>query len=446
MFDSPSALPLHSIRRVRFEGLVPGDKSLSHRILMLGALNRGKVEARGVLASQDIEATLRLVRALGVDVSVASDIEGVDALAVQLAGLGPDRWQEPGHVIDAGNSGTTLRLALGLVAPYPIAVVFDGDDSLARRPMRRVVDPLRQAGAAVLGRADGEYLPLAIRGGNLRPLSVRLPVASAQVKSALLFAGLGTDGEHLVEEPVASRDHTERLLRALGAPLFIESDGEDGARRIVLRGPFVPEGDHRIRVPGDISSAAFFLGLAAAHPDAEVIVRGVGLNPTRTGFLDVLWRMGATIEVSEEGEIWGEPVGSVRVTSSRLRGVTIGAEEIPRLIDELPLLAVLATQAEGRTVVEGASELRVKESDRIAEIVRLLRPMGAEISERPDGFVVEGPTPLRGSSGNAVGDHRLAMSFAVAAALAREGTSLLRGHEAVSVSFPSFFHLWESLA
>ncbi|PTQ51995.1 MAG: 5-Enolpyruvylshikimate-3-phosphate synthase [Brockia lithotrophica] len=445
MSDPSTALPLRPIRRVRFDGRVPGDKSLSHRILMLGALNRGKVEARGVLASQDVEATLRLVRALGVDVAVVPDTAGVDALAVRLASLGPGRWHEPRHVIDAGNSGTTLRLALGLVAPYPIAVVFDGDDSLARRPMRRVVDPLRRAGAAVLGRADGEYLPLAVRGGNLRPLSVRLPVASAQVKSALLFAGLGTEGEHVVEEPVVSRDHTERLLRALGAPLAVEPGGGDGVRRLVLRGPFVPEGDHRIRVPGDISSAAFFLGLAAAHPDAEVVVREVGLNPTRTGFLDVLRKMGATVEVSEEGEFWGEPVGSVRVASSRLHGVTVGAEDVPRLIDELPLLAVLATQAEGRTVVEGASELRVKESDRIAEIVRLLRPMGAEISERPDGFVVEGPTPLRGSSGDAAGDHRLAMSFAVAAALVREGTSLLRGYEAVAVSFPSFFRLWESL-
>jgi 3-phosphoshikimate 1-carboxyvinyltransferase len=331
--------------------------------------------------------------------------------------------------VDCGNSGTTARLLLGALAPRAQGiVVLDGDASLRRRPMARATEPLVAMGAGIAERGEPGRLPLAVTGRRLAGRRHRLEVASAQVKSAILLAGLAAEGATEVEEPVRSRDHTERLLRAMGAAIEV-----DGNRIRLLPGPFRAVD---VDVPGDLSSAAFFLGLAAAA-GGEATVEGVGLNPGRTGFLDLLARLGADVAVDLETEDV-EPRGTVTVRAGRLRAIEIGADEVPGSIDELPLLAVVATQADGETRVGGAAELRVKESDRIAAIADGLTRMGADIRALPDGFVVRGPTPLSGAALDTRGDHRIGMALAIAASLA-DGPSVLSGAEWVDVSYPGFF-------
>jgi 3-phosphoshikimate 1-carboxyvinyltransferase len=406
---------------------VPGDKSISHRALLLGALAHGTTEVRGLLQGEDCRATLAALRALGVEIAEAADG------AVQVRGRGPEGLGEPESVLDAGNSGTTLRLLSGVLAGRPFCSVLTGDASLRRRPMRRVTEPLRAMGATVLGRADGALAPLAIRGGGLRGIAWASPVASAQVKSAILLAGLQAEGETTVSEPSLSRDHTERMLAAFGAP-----PRRDGGAVTVGGGARLAAAD--IRVPGDPSSAAFFLVAAAARPGAEIRVRDVGVNPTRTGLLEALGLMGAEVRRERERAEAGEPVADLVVRGARLRGIALGGDLIPRLIDEVPALAVAAALADGETVIRGAAELRVKEVDRIAAIAEEFGRLGAAVSPTDEGLRIRGGAPLRGAAVSSRGDHRMAMSLAVAA-LFSDGETVIRDVACVDTSFPGFARL-----
>lgn len=371
---------------------VPGDKSVSHRALLFGALAVGETRITGLLGAEDVGRTAQAVRQLGATVLAAGD-------EVVVRG-GP--WHEAG-AIDCGNSGTTARLLLGALAPRAGATL-SGDASLSRRPMRRVLGPLGRMGGEFDG---GPTLPVSVRRADLVGAEIVAEVASAQVKSAVLLAGLGAVGETTYVEPMATRDHTERMLTGMGAPLRVIAAAE-GTRISITAGPL-----HGVRltVPGDVSGAAFWMVAAAIHPGVSVTLTGVGLNPTRIGVLDVLRRMGARVEVEAHGGI--EPVGDVTVTGAGLRGTRIGGAEVPTLIDELPILAIAAAFAEGETVVTDAAELRVKESDRVAAVVDGLRATGGDADARPDGFVVRGGR-LQGGHVVTHGDHRIAMAFSIA--------------------------------
>ena len=411
---------------------LPGDKSISHRAALLGAIASGPSRVQRFLTSGDCRSTLACLRALGVDWRLQEDAPGVGTL--EIAGVGLRGLREPANVLDAGNSGTTLRLLAGILAGQPFASVLTGDDSLRSRPVDRVIEPLRRMGAQLFAR-DGDRLPpLAIKGGSLRGVHYRLPVASAQVKSAALLAGLFAEGETVVEEPVATRDHTERLLRAMGVDLQREGPGI----RLLPPASLQPLD---LAIPGDLSAASYWLVAATVHQDAEIVLPGVGVNHTRSGLLDALDMMGAAIERGEERMVGEEPVADLTVRSARLRGIEVGGELIPRLIDELPALAVAAAFAEGRTVVRDAQELRLKESDRIAALARELGRLGVAIEERPDGFVIEGGRPLEGGRVTGEGDHRLTMTLAIAGLLAA-GETVVTDAEAVAVSYPDF---WEDL-
>ena len=406
--------------RLRGRVRVPGDKSISHRAALIGALARGDTVIHDFLHADDCLHTVSCLRALGVGI----EDEGSRLI---VRGMGP-RWRAPMTPLDAGNSGTTMRLLAGILAGQPFQTELTGDASLRTRPMDRIVEPLSRMGARIVASGDGRFPPLRITGGSLRGITYTLPVASAQVKSAVLLAGLLAEGPTTVVEPTPTRDHTERMLAAFGAP--IRRDGDRvSVTAAALRG-------NEVRVCGDISSAAFLLAAAAAMPGSELTVEHVGLNPTRTGFLDVLRALGAEVDVRQTGEDSGEPVGAVTVRGQRLRGVRVGGSLIPRVIDELPVLCVIATAAEGETVISDAAELRVKESDRIAVIARGLRALGGEVEERPDGLTVYG-SRLRGGRVGSAGDHRIAMAFAVAGLLAG-GPVTVEGAESIKVSFPEF--------
>jgi len=401
---------------------LPGDKSLSHRAVLLGALAEGTSRVENFLPAADCQATVRCLRALGVE------IETLAPTALAVHGRGLHGLSPAGAPLDCGGSGTTMRLLAGILAGQPFRSVLTGNDSLRRRPMDRVALPLRMMGAQV--ETTKGRPPLEITGGPLRPIDYTLPVASAQVKSAILLAGLYARGPTTVREPALSRDHTERMLRAMGANLTV-----DGLA--VTLHPDSPLHARDTVIPGDISSAAFLLAAALLLPGSEVVLEGVGVNPTRTGILDVLGDMGAEVVLENSREVGGEPVADLTVRSSRLRATNIGGPLIPRLIDELPLIALIATQAEGVTVVQDAAELRVKESDRIATTVAELRKLGADIEARPDGFVIRGPTPLRGAEVESHGDHRLAMTLTVAGLIAR-GETVIQDTECIGDSFPGF--------
>ena len=407
-------------RRLRGRVRVPGDKSISHRAALIGALARGDTVIHNFLRADDCLHTVSCLRALGVGI----EDEGSRLI---VRGMGP-RWRAPMTPLDAGNSGTTMRLLAGILAGQPFQTELTGDASLRTRLMDRIVEPLSRMGARIVASGDGRFPPLRITGGSLRGITYTLPVASAQVKSAVLLAGLLAEGPTTVVEPTPTRDHTERMLAAFGAP--IRRDGDRvSVTAAALRG-------NEVRVCGDISSAAFLLAAAAAMPGSELTVEHVGLNPTRTGFLDVLRALGAEVDVRQTGEDTGEPVGAVTVRGQRLRGVRVGGSLIPRVIDELPVLCVIATAAEGETVISDAAELRVKESDRIAVIARGLRALGGEVEERPDGLTVYG-SRLHGGRVGSAGDHRIAMAFAVAGLLAG-GPVTVEGAESIKVSFPEF--------
>ena len=407
---------------------VPGDKSISHRALILGAIARGRSYIGNCSPADDVESTIRCLRDCGVYV------RGFSRGRVALDGSGAGTsLRAPDAPLDCGNSGTTMRLLAGVLAGHDLNVVLDGDASLRRRPMRRVAEPLQAMGAAVTT-SDRGTAPLQVSGRRpLHAVEWRPEVASAQVKSAILLAGLSADGDTVVEEPLPTRDHTERLLRMCGVGVRT-----DDLRVTVTPGDPQPFG---LRVPGDVSSAAFFLALASARSRWRVRCDRVGLNPTRTGFLDVLRAMGAEITVAEGDPAGGvEPVGAITATGRELRATTIAGELTVRCIDELPVLAVVATQAEGVTEIRDASELRAKESDRIAAVVAGLRALDASCEATSDGLVVTGPCKLRGAQLDSRGDHRLAMAWAVAALLVQDGEdSEIAGAESAAVSFPGFF-------
>jgi 3-phosphoshikimate 1-carboxyvinyltransferase len=400
---------------------VPGDKGISHRALLFAAMARGPSRVVGLAGGDDVARTRRVLRDLGVDLTIAGS-------AVTIAGRGTDALAEPDRVLDCGNSGTTMRTATGLVAGRPFLAVLSGDDSLRRRPMARVVEPLRAMGARVDGRDGGARAPLVVRGGSLTGCPLRLGVASAQVKTALVLAGLQADGVTEVTEPVPSRDHTERMLAALGAPV-----SADGTTVRVTAGEPAPL---ELHVPGDPSSAAFWVVGAAVTPGSDVVVEGVGCNPTRIAFVEVLRRMGASIDVDLTGEELGEPVGTIHAVASPLHATSIGGDEIPLVQDELPVLAVAAAFADGVTEIADAGELRVKESDRIASVAALLETLGVGVETSADGLAIRGGRPRAARLGSA-GDHRLAMAAAVAANAA-DGQSVVEGWRAVTVSYPEF--------
>ncbi len=412
---------------------VPGDKSISHRALLFGAIAEGTTRIEGLLPAEDPLSTAACLRAMGVAVS---PIEAGQPVTVQ--GVGLDGFREPKDVLDCGNSGTTMRLMLGLLAGRAGRhFVLNGDASLRRRPMRRVGGPLAEMGATIAGRDGGNLAPLAIQGRRLQGATVRTPVASAQVKSAILLAGLTADGPTTVIEPVQSRDHSERMLRAFGAELVV---GGPGDTEVTVTPGAVLRGQDVI-VPGDISSAAFWLVAGAITPGAELTVQNVGLNPSRTGILEVLEQMGARITVLNARDVAGEPVGDLQVSHGPLQAFTIGEELIPRLVDEIPVLAVAACCAEGVSRVTGAAELRVKETDRLAVMARQLGAMGARIEEHADGLTIQGQTALHGAEVDSETDHRVAMSLAVAALIA-SGSTRLHRPEAAAVSYPTF---WDDL-
>jgi len=418
-------LRVRPARRLTGRAEVPGDKSISHRAALLGGIARGVTEIHGYLEAEDCLRSLVAIEALGVEVTRKGPGE------YRIAGVGLRGLSEPGDVIDCGNSGTTARLLLGILAGQPFWTMLTGDESLRRRPMGRVAEPLRRMGATVVGRADGARLPLAVRGADrLTAIDYLLPVASAQLKSALLLAGLYAGGPVTVREPAVSRDHSERMLRRFG--VLVET--ADGMVRII---PSEMTGT-TLRVPGDVSSAAFLLAAALVVPGSRVTVTGVGLNPTRVGLLEVLGEMGARLAITtDEGDGAGEPAGSIVAETSALRGTRVDGALIPRLIDEVPVLAVVAALATGRTEIRDAAELRVKESDRIATLARGLGAMGVRVSELPDGLAIDGGARLRGARVASGGDHRLAMALAVAG-LAAEGETVVEDTACIETSFPRF--------
>ena len=408
---------------------VPGDKSISHRSLILNAMAHGTARVTGLSNGEDVMSTMACLRAMGAEIT-----EGNAPGEYTVVGRG-HVLEEPSDILDAGNSGTSMRLLSGLLAAQPFLSVLTGDGSLRSRPMRRIVEPLQQMGARVMGRQNGSLAPLVIQGGSLKGIEYDLPVASAQVKSCIMLAGLSANGETVIHQPALSRDHTERMVTAMGAT--VEESGLD----LYVRPSDLQAID--IAVPGDISSAAFWIVAGLCHSDSRVLVRGVGLNPSRTGIIDALQAMGAgdSLRLLNERTEGGEPVADLLVTPSELHGTEIGGDLIPRILDEVPILAVAACFADGETVIRDASELRVKESDRIATTVEELSRLGANIEAREDGMVIRGTGRLKGTACQSHGDHRLAMAMAVCGLLA-EGETVVEGAADASVSYPGF---WEDL-
>lgn len=430
---SPQTVVVHPATHVRGPVRPPGDKSISHRYALFAALASGTSTIEGYSTGADCASTLNCLRALGIPVTLLGQDEA--GLRLRITGRGPRGFLVPAGTLDAGNSGTTMRLLSGLLAAQPFTARVAGDESLSRRPMRRVIVPLERMGARIASN-DGRP-PLTIQGsGHLRAIDFQTEVPSAQVKSAVLLAGLHAEGVTRVTEAVQTRDHTERGLNAFGVDVT-----RDGLTVAIAGGQQAQAA--ALKVPGDISSAAFWMVAAASLPDSEVIVAGVGLNPTRTAILDVLRRMGADVDVESGPATDAEPIGRVIVRHGRQRAIQIMPAEVPGLIDELPVLAALATHG-GEFTVTGAGELRVKESDRITELAAGLRAMGASIDEFPDGFHVRGDRRLRGGDVDARNDHRLAMAFAIAA-LGASGPTTIHDAGAAAVSYPEFFSVLESL-
>lgn len=424
---------------------MPGDKSISHRALMFGALAVGKTTVSGLLEGEDVLATARALTQMGAVISKGSDGTW------HINGVGVGGLLQPDSALDMGNSGTSTRLLMGLVASHPITACFTGDASLSQRPMGRVIDPLSLTGADFTASPDGT-LPLMMRGANPAvPITYRLPVASAQVKSAVLLAGLNTAGITTVIEPVPTRDHTERMLKGFGADLWVEEqDGAEGPERVIrLRGEAELKPQH-IEVPGDPSSAAFFAVAALLVPGSDLVIENVGLNPTRAGLFAVLRQMGGNIEELNPREVGGEPVADLHITHSALKGIEVDPALAPSMIDEFPILFVAASMAEGKTITTGLDELRVKESDRLTVMAAALTGAGTTVEEREDGLVITGTggAPLRGSANSRTKthlDHRIAMSMAVAGLVSTSGVEV-DDTSPIATSFPNFEALLESLS
>jgi 3-phosphoshikimate 1-carboxyvinyltransferase len=408
---------------------VPGDKSISHRAVILAAMSNGPCVIRGFLPSEDCLRTVAAIRALGIDIEMPEP--------TTLVVHGKRRtFKEPAADIDCGNSGTTMRLLAGLLAAQPFKSRLIGDESLSKRPMKRVIEPLTQMGATIRAEGEGGRPPLVIEGGKLKPVHYTSPVASAQVKGAVLLAGMFASGKTSVTEPTQSRDHTERMLE------YFLVRPQKSELTVSIHGGLTPE-SRDFQVPGDISSAAFWLVAAAAQPRSHLLVKNVGLNDTRTGVLAVLLRMGATVHEIIETED-AEPMGTIEVRGARLRGTNIEGKEIPNVIDELPILAVAGALAQGQTTISNAGELRVKETDRLAAIATNLRAMGAQVGETEDGLEIFGGLPLQGARLDSFGDHRIAMAFAIAGMFA-EGETIITNTECVNTSYPGFYQALEKI-
>jgi 3-phosphoshikimate 1-carboxyvinyltransferase len=432
--SSTGAVTVHPTVHVRGRVRLPGDKSISHRYAILAALADGPSTVHGFSTGADCASTVACLRALGVTIDDGRR-DAVSGPTLRIEGRGLRGLRQPAAPLDAGNSGSTMRMLAGVLAAHPFDTTLDGDASLRRRPMRRVITPLEAMGARFTANADRP--PITVHGtAAIRPLDFNPEIPSAQVKSAVLLAGLHADGVSRVRERISTRDHTERALEAFGATVHRDGDRVSvaGGQRLTGR---------MLHVPGDISSAAFWLAAAAALPGSDLVLEHVGLNPTRTAILDVLRRMGAEIDATPDHEQAREPVGTVRVRHGGVGATQIGPSEVPGVIDELPVLAALATHG-GDLSVSGAQELRVKESDRISALAEGLRGLGADVDERPDGFHVRGRTRLTGGQADAHGDHRLVMAFAVAA-LGASGPTTIHGADAAGVSYPEFFSVLESL-
>ncbi len=409
---------------------VPGDKSISHRAIMLASLAQGTSQIDGFLRGDDCLATISSFRKLGVEISRRHE-------RVFVKGNGLDGLKEPNSVLDVGNSGTTIRLISGILAGQPFTSFLTGDASIRKRPMKRVIDPLSLMGAEFMGRQDNNLAPFAIRGGSLKAIDYTSPVASAQIKSAVLLAGLFADGVTIVREPEKSRNHTELILASFGAKV---KEGKnfsslEGRPKLLAQ---------KIEIPGDISSAAFFMVAGLIVPGADIFIENVGLNESRTGIIDVLREMGGKIEISNERVSSGEKIGDVRVVYSQLKAVKFGGEIIPRLVDEIPVLALAASQAQGRTIIYGAEELKVKETDRLHAISKELSKLGAKIEEKEDGLIIDGPVKLKYAECESYNDHRIAMTCALAGLLTDRDIKITNP-SCVDISFPGFFELLQQI-
>lgn len=411
--------------------IIPGDKSISHRSIMFGSLAEGDTEIRGFLYGEDCLSTVGAFRKMGISIDVSEE-------TITVHGKGLYGLTAPQDIIDVGNSGTTIRLLSGILAGQSFSTVLTGDDSIRKRPMSRVIQPLSMMGANIAGQNNNTLAPLEITGTPLYAISYVSPVASAQVKSAILLAGLYADGWTEVVEPSLSRNHTELMLQSFGAEVVCEGNVSRVKGKPVLKG-------QTILVPGDISSAAYLLVAASIIPNSEVYLKNVGLNPTRTGILDVLWEMGADLTITNKRVSGGEAMGDITVRSAKLHGTTIAGDLIPRLIDEIPVLAVAAACAEGITEIRDAQELKVKESNRLETVVQGLRAFGVTLEVLEDGLRIMGGNPLqKGAVCNSCGDHRIAMSMCIAALVA-QGDTEIEQFEAVSVSWPTFWDDLQSL-
>jgi 3-phosphoshikimate 1-carboxyvinyltransferase len=418
--------------RLEGEVVLPGDKSISHRAVILNSLAKGEAKIDNFAPGRDCLATVGCLRALGVKIRRKGSR---DSPTLLVSGTGEDGIKEAGDVLDAHDSATTMRLLGGLLASQPFLSVITGDASLRSRPMGRLIEPLRLMGADIRGRGRDSFAPLVIKGKKLRGIDFTPPVPSAQIKSAILLAGLFARGKTVLHQTIPSRDHTEGMLKRMGASL--ESQG-NSISLLPLSRPLIPL---NLRVPGDISSAAYFLVAGAIHPNARIMLKGCGINPTRTGIIDILLAMGARLKIANKRLEAGEPLADIEIESSELKGIEIGGDIIPRVIDEIPVLAVAGCVAKGKTVIRDAGELRVKESDRIATVVSELARLGAKIEPLADGMVIYGGRPLSGTEVDSYSDHRLAMSLAVAGLIAKGETSIKHAQVA-QVSYPAF---WQAL-
>lgn len=409
---------------------VPGDKSISHRAVMLGSIAKGTTTVSGFLLGEDCINTIQCFRTLGVDIELNNE-------QVTIYGKGLEGLKEPQTVLNVGNSGTTNRLLLGLLSGRPFHAILLGDESIAKRPMDRVAIPLRKMGARIDGRENGKYPPIALRGGNLKGIDYESPVASAQVKSAILLAGLQAEGTTTVTEPSVSRDHTERMLKSFG--VNVHRNGTT----VSIEGKQTLKATH-INVPADISSAAFFIVAALITKNSSIVLKDVGINPTRSGILDALIAMGADIQIKNERMFNDEPVADLHVASSELKNIEIKGDIIPRLIDEIPILALAATQAEGTMVIKNAEELKVKETNRIDAVATQLNRLGANIEPTDDGMIIHGKTKLKGETVDSLGDHRIGMMLAVAS-LVCENEITIENESCISISYPNFFEDFQKL-
>lgn len=406
------------------ETVAPADKSITHRAIMFAAIAEGESVIENYLPAEDCMSTVKAFQSMGVVIDRAP-------YTLSVNGVGLKGLKAPAGMIDAGNSGTTVRLLSGILAGQNFTATITGDESLKRRPMKRIMEPLGRMGVIVQAR-DGNFLPLEITGTpQVQPLEFDSPIASAQVKSCVLLAGMHADGITSFTEPIRSRDHTERMLAAAGADIRV-----DGLR-VSIKGPSRLQ-PFQFKVPGDISSAAFFLVAGAIVPSSKIVIRNVGVNPTRDGIIEVLQNMGAKMKILKAVDVSGEPVADIMMETSSLKAVTLDASIMPRLIDEIPVIVLAATQARGTTVISGAQELRVKESDRLKTITAELTKMGAHIEEKPDGLIIHGPTQLRGAELTSYGDHRIAMTCAVAGLIAA-GQTTVHDVACVDTSFPGFW-------